>query len=115
MPGKEVHCCKSARICKGKIILIRHNYFSSNINSGSCCTNMDTANSQSLSSEEREHSRAGARPDSSHMGWLSHTVNITNPLLVKRQKSLLLSGHRFRFRKIKTVVNAVIFKSSICL
>lgn len=45
MPGREVHCCKSARICKGKMILIRHNYFSSNINSGSCCTNMDTANS----------------------------------------------------------------------
>lgn len=47
VPEREVHCSKSARICKAKIILIRQNYFASNINSGSRCTNSDN-NAQSL-------------------------------------------------------------------
>lgn len=69
VPEREVHCSKSARICKAKIILIRQNYFASNINSGSRCTNSDN-NAQCGSIPKQ-----GQGPTFLPMGPLSNTAN----------------------------------------
>lgn len=116
MPGREVGCCKSARICKGKIILIRHNYFPSNINSGSCCINTDIRNDH-IKVKSSSIPKHGHGPTLLHRGPRSNTKMIQVPSV--RQPAEITGSYQFRFffnqfrfRKMKTVVSAV-FKSSI--
>lgn len=102
MPGRAVFCCKSTRIYKGKIILIRHNYFPSNVNSGSCCTKTDTVTSHFQLKTGSILKKGQGLPV--HLGPLANSKDYESWV---GQKRLLLPGCWFRFRKIKTVVNTV--------